>query len=380
MGHLQHGDILLGIRAIATQARFPATLQWTPSHPERTKPPSQWTLNDWGIHQADLIAGGAEALTASPIRIYSCTSEELHAAVTPPGTWQWRLNGSPFHGSLKARAQTHQHRQYTQQRDMHRIYANAPTRWSKYCIPLMATLTQSKRRPPRYIGRCTKHLYDWMAHAANLAKGSLPQHREQQSRCHFCSQPETQQHVNVMYTHPPLVEMRLTQRRRIDEFFLGYRYQHLPSNSRWVIPLLDYMEEHLWSDTEAGGDIWNGRWTRDLLSSLLGDAALRKEEPRAFKQTLQWLQKLTGVLQTAQRSLYRVRHLERQSQEVKLRRVATVASWKTRKTHVSQTLFAAWNLPYQRSLLPRRKQGQATPPTVLPPPSKHSLSQMVTVL
>ena len=161
----------------------------------------------------------------------------------------------------------------------------------------------------------------------------------------------------------------MKQRRRIDEFFLGYRHQHLPSNSRWVIPLLDYMEEYLWSDTEAGGDIWNGRWTRDLLSSLLGDAALRKEEPRAFKQALQWLQKLTGVLQTAQRSLYRVRHLERQSQEAKLRRVATVASWKKRKTHVSQTLFAAWNLPYQRPLLPRRKQGTATLPPVLPPPT-----------
>jgi hypothetical protein len=133
------------------------------------------------------------------------------------------------------------------------------------------------------------------------------------------------------------------------------------------------MEEHLWSDTEAGGDICNGRWTSELLSSLLGDAALRKEEPRAFKQALHWLQKLTGVLQNAQRSLYRVRHLERQSQEAKLRRVATVASWKKHKTHASQTLFAAWNLPYQKSLLPRRKQGPATLPPVLPPPSKQGL-------
>ena len=133
------------------------------------------------------------------------------------------------------------------------------------------------------------------------------------------------------------------------------------------------MEEHLWSDTEAGGDIWNGRWTRDLLSSLLGDAALRQEEPRTFKKALHWLQKLTGVLQTAQRSLYRVRHLERQSQEIKLRRVATVASWKKRRTHASQTLFAAWNLPYQKSLLPRRKQGPVNPPTVPPPPPRQGL-------
>jgi hypothetical protein len=236
------------------------------------------------------------------LRTYRCTSEELHAAITPPGTWQWQLNGSPFHGSLKARAQSHQHRQYIKQRDMHRIYANAPTRWSKYCTPLMAILTHSKHRSPRHIGRCTKHLYDWMAHASNLAKGSPLQHRDLQSRCHFCSLPETQQHVNAICTHPPLVEMRLTQRRRIDEFFLGYRHQHLPTSARWVIPLLDYMEDHLWSDTEAGGDIWNVRWARDLLSSLLGPAASRKEEPRAFKHALHWLQKLTGLLHIALQS------------------------------------------------------------------------------
>jgi hypothetical protein len=122
------------------------------------------------------------------------------------------------------------------------------------------------------------------------------------------------------------------------------------------------MEQHLWTDTEAGGDIWNGRWTRELLSSLLGDAASRKEEPQEFKKAMHWLQKLTGLLQTAQRSLYRVRHLERQSKEAKLRRAASV-SWKKRKTHAAQTLFAAWNLPYQKPLLPRCTLG----PVALPP-------------
>ena len=75
-----------------------------------------------------------------------------------------------------------------------------------------------------------------------------------------------------------------------------------------------------------------------------------------------------GLLQTAQRSLYRVRHLERQSQEAKLRRVATVASWRKRTTHASQTLFAAWNIPYRKPLLPRRTQGLGHPhPTPHPP-------------
>jgi hypothetical protein len=177
VGHLQHGTLLLGIRALASHTRCPTSL-----HPERTKSQSKWTANDWGIHQANLIAGAFEASLDDPtLRIFQCNSGDLHAAVTPPGIWQSQLDGSPFHSSLKSWAQYHQHRQYTKKRDMKRIYANAPTRWTKYSAPLMATLTKSKNRSPRNVGRPTK-LYDWMAHATNLAKGSLPQNRDAQSR------------------------------------------------------------------------------------------------------------------------------------------------------------------------------------------------------
>jgi len=162
------------------------------------------------MYQADLIAGASPSLPDTALRLYQCDSEELHAAVTPPGTWQWHLDGSPFRGSLKARAQSHQHRQYMKQRDMKRIYANAPTRWTKYSASLMATLTKSKNRSPRHVGRRTKHLYDWMAHATNLAKGTLPQHRDAHSRCQLCALPETQQHINASCTHPPLLETRRT--------------------------------------------------------------------------------------------------------------------------------------------------------------------------
>jgi len=122
-----------------------------------------------------------------------------------------------------------------------------------------------------------------------------------------------------------------------------------------VIPLLDYMEQHLWSDTEAGGDVWNGRWTSDLLSSLLGEAAPTSVNPRSFRRALRWIQQLTGLLQTAQRALYRVRHLELASKEAKTRRAAVTASWRRRKVKASQTLFAAWNIPYQTPTFPRRK-------------------------
>ena len=49
VGHLQHGNLLLGIRAQASIARHATTLAWTPSHPERTKAPHDWTEHDQGI-------------------------------------------------------------------------------------------------------------------------------------------------------------------------------------------------------------------------------------------------------------------------------------------------------------------------------------------
>ncbi len=150
---------------------------------------------------------------------------------------------------------------------MKRIYANEPSRWTKYCAPLMATLTHSKRKSPRQVGRRTKHVFDWMAHATNLAKGSPIALRAHKSRCRFCAAPETQQHINAACTHSSLVEMRRHQRKWIDEFFQFYRHQHLQKSDRWISPILDYMEDHLWTDSEAGGDLWNGWWTPHIFSS-----------------------------------------------------------------------------------------------------------------
>jgi hypothetical protein len=82
------------------------------------------------------------------------------------------------------------------------------------------SLTKTKNKSPHHLGRRSKHLFDWMAHAANLSKGATPYTRISASVCKFCEVPETQQHINVACTHPPHVETRSTFRRAIDEFFL----------------------------------------------------------------------------------------------------------------------------------------------------------------
>jgi hypothetical protein len=175
--HLQHGSLLLEIRVLSSLSSLPVTLTWTPSHPERKKLQSTWTESDWGIHMADAIAGPSLLTPVPGLHVYQCDSEDVHAAIMLPGTWHWKENARLFHGSLAKRAQRHSFLQYTQKRDIKRIYANEPTRWSRYNPSLMAMLTRVKHSTPRQRGRRIKNLFDWMAHASNISKGS-PAHRK----------------------------------------------------------------------------------------------------------------------------------------------------------------------------------------------------------
>jgi hypothetical protein len=159
--------------------------------------------------------------------------------------------------------------------------------------------------------------------------------------------------------------MRYHHKKRIDDFFQCYRHQHLPTSDRWIIPLLDYMEDNMWTDTVTGGDLWNGRWTPQLLSALLGDASQTLMERRNCQQALNSLKQLTGLLQTAQRALYGLRHVEIMALDAKIRRITVISMQRKRKLHAARTLFAAWRIPYVKPLSPRRHVLPSSPSTLV---------------
>ncbi len=76
------------------------------------------------------------------------------------------------------------------------------------------------------------------------------------------------------------------------------------------MPLLDHMESHIWNGSDASGDLWNGRWLSDLLSSLLSDSATLCIAQKSITKMLKWLQTLTDLLQTGQRALFAARRTE----------------------------------------------------------------------
>lgn len=203
------------------------------------------------------------------LQVLRCGSEEVYAAIIPPGTWNSRADTRPFHGSLSKRAQCSHLLRYTQKRDMKKVYANERTSWLRYTASFMAMLNTTKKSTPRQRGLRTKHLFDWMEYAQNLSKSSPIHRHNEMSRCSFCGLPETQQHINVACSHPPLVELRRSHRRYLDEFFQMYLHQHLPAGQRWIAPILDYVETHFWNDTELGRDIWNGSWKPSVFEEAL---------------------------------------------------------------------------------------------------------------
>jgi hypothetical protein len=102
-----------------------------------------------------------------------------------------------------------------------------------------------------------------------------------------------QAHVNTSCTHPSLINIRQLQRKKIEEHLLCLQNQSLPQSQRWVRLLVDFVEDHMWEDSELAGDIWNERWRRHDIETILGRHALEIIPQEDLYQGLEWLTELT---------------------------------------------------------------------------------------
>jgi hypothetical protein len=221
----------------------------------------------------------------------------------------------------------------------------------------MISLTHAKeRRSSRARGRLVSHLYDWMAHESNLAK-SVDASAGTSANCPLCGTPATQAHINTVCSHPALLDQRILLKRDIDLHFLCLRHTALPPAQRWISILLHYAEMHLWEDSVRAGDIWNGRWSQQLLGELLNEHSDTQIPPADYSMALQWLSNLTLTLQQTQTALYSTRR--RILRQMDLLPEATNVSLRRPRPRShgsrSQTLFSAWNIPYSRGLHPPKR-------------------------
>ena len=126
------------------------------------------------------------------------------------------------------------------------------------------------------------------------------------------------------------------------------------------------MESNIWLDTQASGDLWNGRWTEELIQSLLQNDTNHQIVQRILTKTLKWLRTLTTLLQRTQKAIYNTRRMELLSLDTKNRRTTVIALWQRRATRREQTLYAAWRIPYTAPDPMLRRRTTMTPSSPLP--------------
>lgn len=109
-----------------------------------------------------------------------------------------------------------------------------------------------------------------------------------------------------------------------------------------------------------------------LLSTLLeGDKDEIIQQPD-FKGALKWIQRLTILLQNAQRALYGIGHTELLSAQ-RVERVANFISHHRRRTSIyTKTLYETWKLSYSRPVAPRWEKTTSTTPVPAAPPGWRS--------
>ena len=133
---------------------------------------------------------------------------------------------------------------------------------------------------------------------------------------------------------------------------------------------MDYVEEHIWANTERGGDIWNGRWMPSVFEGLLPISPDLHITPADVQPALKSLQRLTSLLQWAQQAIYRARHIELMSKEAQRRRERMLVLRRRHKSKRAQTFYEAWRLPYFKPSSPRRRFAH-------PPPAQGPLHSTV---
>jgi hypothetical protein len=136
--------------------------------------------------------------------------------------------------------------------------------------------------------------------------------------------------------------------------FLSLQHTVLPAAQRWISLLTYYAETHLLEDSKRAGDIWNGRWSSQLLADILIEHADTQIPPKEYISAMQWLANLTLTLQKTQTALYSTRRqILRQLALLPEQTNTTLRRPRPRpRGPRNQTLFSAWRIPYFRSARP----------------------------
>jgi hypothetical protein len=257
----------------------PRLVHWIRSHPEkdpeRYQNPSEL---DKGIFMADILADSANA----PIK--SLGSTRLPAVITETLSlthimdeiipmYEWHLRSANDHNlPVLDDPMAYQHRAQLRQMTAKRDEANSTNRWSSTALAFTAAVHPPKNRSYWAAARRAVIVFDWMGHGRNRAKlPSLnPTQRDHERKCRQCGRVDSQQHIMLECTYPPLNAIRCSARTSQALIAARLRQRHPHRKHRQLRHFIQSFTTQCWRlDNPDLSRLWLGTWTSDTLTTLL---------------------------------------------------------------------------------------------------------------
>ena len=252
-------------------------LQWTRSHPERSKTPrSGWDQSQWGIYLADLFARnpaspplpGLHLQIADPIP-YQCISE----GAIGPEDWHWvTADHAPLLGALRGTVHSLSLSTYLSTRDSSRALRGAPAKWAGTSARFAGRIWDLNHRGISQRGRKVRHIWDLRWHGENRAVAN-PTQDDALHQCELCGHPQCGL-AHIVCACPHLSHTRDGARSDLHTFVT--RQPPTPA-ARVMQRYTQLLFEH--PNLDQRGQLWLGHWTptlRQALHPLLQPLTLRE--------------------------------------------------------------------------------------------------------
>ena len=318
------------LQSISTSLAGGATVpQWVPSHPERRKKDqTSWTLDDWGNHIVDKIAGNSRHQLGSlhdDIRWSRISVIDVINSLPRQTEYYFGdIHGRPtaLFGLMDHIHRTRLER-YVTSRDSQR---EGNPKWMDNTIVFAASVFNEHRGTVGQHAHTARVIWDKHWHGRNRAKqrGLTDDGRQAASVCHMCNATDSQHHSfrwcshsNVRAIREETIEAlenykRLHEDRRAED---GTEDDH-----RLQLAFIEGVIHEFHTCPDAGR-VWTGNWSSGMITRLQTSMQMERITKKQCRSLHSILQSIYAIIAQGANDINDVRHGVCVAQESHGRRV-----------------------------------------------------------
>jgi Ulp1 family protease len=318
--------------------------QWVPSHPERRKKDkATWTLDDWGNHIADNIAGNARrSLSSIHANIQWTRISAIDVINSLPRSdelYFGDINGRPtaLYGLMD-----HVHRlrleRYLSTRDSQR---GSVPKWMDNTITFAAAVFNAQHGTPGQYAHTARVIWDKHWHGRNRAKqrGLTEDGRQAETLCHMCHASDSQHHSFRWCTHSNVRAIREETIEALGNYERLHRDLRAEDGTaeehRIQLAFIKGIihEFHTCSDA---GRAWTGNWSSGMIARLQTCTQVEHITKKQCRRLRTVLHELYAIIAQGANDINDIRHGVGEAQDASNRRAQNT---QTSGTHTGQRLI-----------------------------------------